>query len=118
MYWRDFIPLIYFLVTAVILGIVGWVTLSPAIKWFAPVIALGLISTGLGINGLIISGHIGKKMTQMDATLTRLEDLQKEIQKEQHKKESSGAPIVASLQAMSQYYFDYIANQERTNEEH
>ncbi len=50
-------------------------------------------------------------MTEMDAALARIEGLQEEIRKEQNERASSGPPIIASLQAMSQYYMDYINKQ-------
>jgi len=56
-------------------------------------------------------------MTKLDATLARIEGLQEEIRKEQKEQASSGPPIVASLQAMSQYYMDYISKQKGEDKE-
>ena len=50
-------------------------------------------------------------MAEMSATLDRIEGLQEEILKEQKEQASSGPPIVASLEAMSKYYMDYINKQ-------
>lgn len=52
-----------------------------------------------------------QKIDQILDKLSKIEDLQEEIQKEQNERASTGPPIVASLQAMSQYYMDYISKQ-------
>jgi hypothetical protein len=57
MHWRDFRILVYFVVAAVIFGIVGWVTLAPAITWIVPIVTLWLILLGLGINSLVLVTH-------------------------------------------------------------
>ena len=60
------------------------------------------------------------KTDQILDKLIKIEDLQKEIQseqKEQKEQESSRQPIIASLQAFTQYYMDYIANQKESENE-
>lgn len=82
-------------------------------------IAIG--SLGITIATIAFSGMINTvdkhKIDQILDKLSELEDLQKEIQSEQKEQASSGPPIVASLQAMSQYYMDYIAKQKESENE-
>ena len=99
------------IILAVFLGLFGWFTESSSIRWVAPAFGLALIAVGLGVNSLIIALHTERRMTEMGAVLARIENLQEEIRKEQNEQASSGPPIVASLQAMSQYYMDYINKQ-------
>ena len=103
-------PLII-VVLAVFLGLFGWFTESSSIRWVAPAFGLALIAVGLGVTGLIIALHTERRMTEMNTTLTRIESLQEEIRKEQNERANSGPPIVASLEAMSKYYMDYINKQ-------
>ena len=104
-------------ILAVFLGLFGWFTESSSIRWVAPAFGLALIAVGLGVNSLIIVLRTEGRMTEMGATLARIEGLQEEIRKEQNEQASSGPPIVASLQAMSQYYMDYIAKQKGSENE-
>ena len=98
-------------ILAVLLGFFGWFTESSSIRWIAPAFGLALIAVGLSVNSLIIALHTEKKATEMGAALARIESLQEEIRKEQNERVSSGPSIVASLEAMSQYYMDYINKQ-------
>lgn len=93
---------------AVFLGLFGWFTEPSSIRWVAPAFGLALIAVGLGVNSWIIALHTEKRATEMGAALARIESLAEEMRKEQNERASSGTPIVASLQAMSQYYMDYI----------
>jgi len=54
-------------------------------------------------------------MKKMSETLSRIENSLKEIQNEQEEK-NSRPPIVASLEAISNYYMDYISKQKGENE--
>ncbi|MDD4877150.1 MAG: hypothetical protein PHQ86_08510 [Dehalococcoidales bacterium] len=98
-------------VLAVFLGLIGWFTESTTIRWIAPAFGFTLIAVGLGLHSLIIALHTERRMTEMAATLARIESLQTEMRKTQDEKASSGTHIVASLEAMSQYYMDYIGKQ-------
>ena len=98
-------------ILAVFLGLFGWFTESTSVRWIAPAFGLALIAVGLGVNSLIIALHTEKKITEMGAILARIESLQEEIRKGQDEQVSSGPPIVASLEAMSKYYMDYITKQ-------
>ena len=98
-------------ILAVFLGLFGWFTESSSIRWVAPAFGLALIAVGLGLYSFIIALHIEKRATEMGAALARIEGLAEEMRKEQNERASSGTPIVASLEAMTQYYMDYINKQ-------
>ena len=97
-------------ILAIFLGLFGWFNESLSVRWIAPAFGLALIAVGLGVNSLIIALHTEKRMTEMSAALARIEALQEEIRKDQNERAGS-PPIIASLQAMSQYYMDYISKQ-------
>jgi len=72
------------------------------------------------INSFIQALRAGKSMEEIKETLSRIEVLQQEIQKTQQEQSEKGSPsstIVPTLQALSQYYMDYIAKQGSGNEE-
>ena len=117
MNWRDFMTLMYFVVAAILFGIVGWVTLSSAIKWVAPAVALGLISVGLGLNSLLLANRTEKKIEAINGTLKNIEQIQESIQMEQKEQSSSSSPILPTIQAFSQLYLDYLAKQQSKEEE-
>ncbi|MFC2020436.1 hypothetical protein ACFLU1_01385 [Chloroflexota bacterium] len=98
------------IILAVFLGLLGWFTES-SIRWVAPAFGLALIAVGIGLNSLIIALRAERIMAEVGAALARVESLQEEIRKEQNEQPGSGPPIIASLQAMSQYYMDYINKQ-------
>ena len=112
MHWRDFRTLLYFVFIAVIFGIIGWVTLSPAITWVAPVVALGIISIGLGVNSLVLVNHTDKKIEAINGAVKNIEQIQEAMQKEHKEQSSPGSTIVPTLQAFSQLYMDYLAKQQ------
>jgi len=114
MNWRNFRILLYFVVAAVILSIVGWIVLSPTITWFAPVVALGLVSIGLGVNSLVLVNHTDKKIEAISGTLKSIKQIQEAIQKEQS---ASHSPIIPTLQALSQLYLDYLGKQQSGEEQ-
>ena len=114
---RAFINLLSFTVLALILILYGLVAQSEMVKWALPAIGLGIISLGLGVNSLIIARDGDKRISEINAALTRIGDLQTEIRNEQKEQSSSGSTIVPTLQALSQYYFDYVAKQKREDEE-
>ena len=98
-------------ISAVFLGLFGWFSESSSIRWIAPAFGLALIAVGVGVNSWIIASHTEKRATEMGAALARVESLQEEMRKEQSERANSGPPIVASLEAMSRYYMDYINKQ-------
>ena len=76
---------------------------------------LGTSSLAIAFASIASSNMISlsdkEKIDQILEKLSKLEDLQKEMQKEQKERQNSSPPIVASLQALSQYYTDYISKQ-------
>ncbi|MFC1926881.1 hypothetical protein ACFLWV_03940 [Chloroflexota bacterium] len=72
------------------------------------------------VNSFIQALRVDKSIKEIKETLSRIEVLQQEIQKtqlEQAEKGSSGSTLMPTLQALSQYYMDYLAKQETGNEE-
>ena len=98
-------------ILAVFLGLSGWFSESSSIRWIAPAFGLALIAIGLGVSSLIIALHTERRMFEMCTAIARIEGIQEEMRKEQDEQVSSGPSIVASLQAMSQYYMDYVNKQ-------
>lgn len=103
-------PLTIFIL-AVFLAVFGWFNESTTVRWLAPAFGLALIAVGLGITSLVIAVHTERRAIEMGAALARIEGLAEEMRKEQNERASSGTPIIASLQAVSQYYMDYINKQ-------
>ncbi len=99
------------IILAVFLGLFGWFTESTTVRWVAPAFGLALIAIGLGVNSLIIALHTEKRATEIGSVIARIEGLAEEMRKEQNERASSGPPIVASLEAMTKYYMDYINKQ-------
>ena len=118
MNWRDFMTLMYFVVAAILFGIVGWVTFSPAVKWTAPAVALGLIAVGLGVNSLVLANRMDRKLGAMSETIVNIAQIQEAMQKEQNEQAGSHSTIVPTLQAFSQLYMDYLAKQQSEEEPH
>jgi len=58
-----------------------------------------------------------EKINRILDKLNQIEDLQKEIQSEQKEQTNSGTPIVASLEAISQYYMDFLTKQKNEDAE-
>lgn len=120
MHWKDFMTLFYFVIAAVIFGAASWITLPPDVILFAPVISLGLILIGLGVNSLVLVSQTDRKIKAINVTLENIEQIQGTIQKEQkEQKEQSGSHsmIVPTLQAFSQLYMDYLAKQQSGEEQ-
>jgi hypothetical protein len=112
MHWRDFRIFIYFIIAAVVLGTVSWMLLPSSAGWVTPVVALGLVLTGLGINSLVLACRTNKKIEAIQETLTRIEQMQEAIQKEQEKQSGPHSTIVPTLQAFTQLYIDSLAEQQ------
>lgn len=98
-------------ILAVLLGLLGWFSESSSIRWVAPAFGVALIAVGLGLTSLIIALHTEKKATEIGAVINRIECLAEEMRKELNERANSGPPIIASLQAISQTYMDYINKQ-------
>ena len=113
MHWRDFRTLLYFVIAAVIFGAISWITLSPDVMWFAPVVSLGLISIGLGVNSLVLASHTDRKIEAISVTLGNIE----QIHKEQKEQSGSRSTIVPTLQAFSELYLDYLTKQQSGEEQ-
>jgi hypothetical protein len=58
-----------------------------------------------------------KDIDQILDKLNKIEGILEDIQSEQRERASTGTPIIASLEAMSQYYMDYLAKQKGEAEE-
>jgi len=111
MRWRDFRILFYFIIAAIVFGIISWVVLSPAVAWIALVVAWGLILIGLLVNSLLLLRDTDKKIKEINETLKNIVQIQEAMQKEQKEQAGSGSTIVPTLQAVSQFYLDYFARQ-------
>ena len=112
MRWERFGSLFVCVILALSLVIVGLIKGLDILYAFA----LAVLSAGLGASSLMISLNTDKRTNIMEATLTRIESLQEEINKAQEEQPSSNKPLLATLEGLSQYYLDYIANQKSTDE--
>ena len=108
---RHLSILIVILVLALLCGFVSWFAESIFIRIAFPAVGLALIALVLGLYSYLVAEETNKRMNNIDTTLTQIKDLQQEIQKEQKEQGSKGPPIIASLEAMSKYYMDYLAKQ-------
>ncbi|MFC1918608.1 hypothetical protein ACFLWW_01355 [Chloroflexota bacterium] len=108
---KYFFKRYWFLVLAAILVIIGSYFSSEAIKWGSYAIGFAVISIGLGISSVNLELQTSKEMKKMGETLSRIEDLQKEIQQEQNGQKGSSTHIIPTLQAFSQFYLDYLNKQ-------
>lgn len=117
MRWNNFRIFGYFVVAAVIAGIICWVALPADVRWLAPAIAMGLILTGLGINNLVIVYRTDSKIEAISNTLKYIREQQEAIKNEQQKQASAHTPVVAILQAFSQLYMDSLASRQSEEEQ-
>lgn len=106
-----FFGLYSFIILAIIFVVVMLFIGTPETKWIVPAIGLALIATGLGFTSFVIALSTERAINTINLKLEHVEQLQQDIQKELKEKEDSRSPLVASLQALSQYYQDYIAKQ-------
>jgi hypothetical protein len=100
-----------FVLAAFVVSLLVYIVDSIELKWAIASGALGLVGAGLALNSFILTLRTDNRMKEINTTLSRIEDLQREIQKEQKEQAKSSSPIVMSLQALSQYYIDYLAKQ-------
>jgi len=103
-----------FALAAFIISLLVHIVDTIELKWAIAAGAVGLVGVGLALNSLLLALRTDSKMNEINATLSRIEDLQREIQeiqKEQKEQVDSRSAIVAPLQALSQYYMDYLTKQ-------
>ena len=100
-----------FSLSAFLISLLVFIADAVELKWAIAAGALGLVGVGLALNSFMLTLHTDRRMNEINATLSRIEDLQKEIQKEQKERANSSSPIVTSLQALSQYYMDFLTKQ-------
>ena len=117
MRWRDFRTLIYFIIAAIVFGIISWVILPPAVAWIALVVVWGLILIGLVVNSLLLLRDTDKKIKEINESLQNIVQIQEAMQKEQKEQAGSRSTVVPTLQAVSQFYMDYFARQKGKEEE-
>ena len=116
MNWRPFISLLSFILLALIVVLLGLFTQSLELKWAAAATGLALIAVGLGVNSFMISLRTNRRINEVNTTLTRIETLQTEIQKEHKEQSSSKSMIIPTLEAFSQFYLDYLTKQKSGGE--
>ena len=112
MRWRDFSTLICFVIAAVVFGVLCKVILSPDIMWLAPIVSLGLILIGLGVNSLLLLRYTDKRIEAINVTLKNIEQIQETMRKEQEEQSRSTSTVAPTLQAFSQLYLDYFTRQQ------
>lgn len=117
MKWRLFIVFLVFTVLILILGIVASVTELITPSWAAPALGLSLVSFGLGVNSLIIALRADKKAKEIAVILERIEESQKEIQKELAEQSGSRSTIIPTLEIFSRMYMDYLSQQQSNAEQ-
>ena len=107
-----FLPLLISSIGLLLLAIVGFTTGQTILFAFA----LATLSVGFGISSLMVASHTDKITCELKMAIERTENLQKEIKKAQEEQPGSGKPLLATLQGLSQYYFDYVAKQKKADE--
>ncbi|MFC1874304.1 hypothetical protein ACFLYX_03275 [Chloroflexota bacterium] len=111
---RALIGITAFSLVALIVSLIIFIVDAAGIKWAILAGATGLVATGFAIHSSMLALRTDSMMNEIRTRLGNVEKLQEEMheeQKEQSEQKSSGPPIVASLQALSQYYMDYINKQ-------
>ncbi|MFC1926070.1 hypothetical protein ACFLW2_05185 [Chloroflexota bacterium] len=108
---QALIGVISFTVAAFILVLLGYTTDSPDMRYAILAGSVGLLGAGLSLNCFILAQRTDSRIDEINTTLSRLESLQKEIHSEQREQAKSDSPLATSLQALSQYYVDYIDKQ-------
>jgi ABC-type uncharacterized transport system fused permease/ATPase subunit len=100
-----------FVIAAFIMALLGYTIVSSDLRYAILAGALGLLGAGLSLNSCMLAQRTENRMKDINATLSRIENFQKEMHNEQKEQAKSNSPIVTSLQALSQYYMDYLAKQ-------
>ncbi len=111
MHRRLLVSLYSLLAMSIILIAVALFIGSPEVKWIVAAVGLATVSVGLGITSFVISLHAASTTSKMVSTLNQIEKTQQDILTELKREKSSSPPIVASLQAFSQFYLDYLQKQ-------
>ena len=102
-----------FALAAIIMALLGYIIESIDLRWAILAGALGLLGAGLALNSFLLALRLDNRIKEINTALSRIEDLQKEIQKEQEEHTKSSSPMFMSLQALSQHYMDYLTKQAR-----
>jgi len=110
-------PLTWFTIVGLAIGSSVWTVKEVEIGWAAFALIFVFVSLGLAGDSFLRAMRTEKRMSEMSATLTRIEDSLEEMQKDQKERASSGSPIVPTLQALSQYYIDFLAKQKSEDEQ-
>lgn len=100
-----------FALAAFIMALLGYITKSPDLRWAILAGSLGLLGAGLALNSHFLALHLDNRIKEINTNLSRIEDLQKDMQKEQEEHTKSSSPMAMSLQALSQHYMDYLNKQ-------
>ncbi len=108
---KYFLRQYWFLILAALLVFASSYHSSETVKWAGYAIGFAVISIGLGISSINFELKTTGKIEKMEETLSRIEDIQKEIQKGLSEQKGSSSQIVPTLQAFSQFYMDYINKQ-------
>ena len=80
---QSIVIVIIFVLAAIIMALLGYITESPEIRWAILAGALGLLGAGLALNSTLLALSLDNKLKKIDTILSQIEDLQKEIQEEQ-----------------------------------
>ena len=112
-----YLPLTWFTIAGLAIGSYAWVAGAVDVRWAAFALVFVFISLGLGADGFMRAMQTAKRMNEINATLSRIEDSLEEMRKEQKEQSSSGSTIVPTIQAFSQLYLDYLAKQKSGEEQ-
>jgi len=99
------------------MALLGYIVDSVDIRWAILAGALGILGAGLTYNSYMFTLHTDNRMEEINTTLSRIEELQREIQRKQMELAKSSSPIVNLSQALLQNYIDYLSKQtQQTND--
>jgi len=99
------------------MALLGYIVDSVDIRWAILAGALGILGAGLTYNSYMFTLSTDNRMEEINTTLSRIEELQREIQRKQMELAKSSSPIVNLSQALLQNYIDYLSKQtKQTND--
>lgn len=78
--------------------------------------ALATLSVGFGISSLLVALRTDRVTNELRIAIERMENMQEQMRKAQEEQPGSGKPLIATLQGLSQYYFDYMAKKKDADE--